>query len=195
MRKSLFIVAAISALTFSPVAAQEVATDSDSAQVAIDGTVSPLCVLGQPSQAAISLGNLIATSGTRVGKVRTIANQSVTLPASFCNFAGSVASVSATALVETANGTATPASGFARSVNYTAAAGQWGGGTANATTAATNGGANATTNGTSAVQASPRQTDLTVDLSGFSVPGDALLVAGSYSGIVRVTLGPAATTE
>lgn len=171
------------------------ATDSDTADVAIQGNVTPLCVLGEPSQASINLGNLIATSGTRVGKIRAIANQSVTLPASFCNFAGSVASVEATALVETAGGTTAPPTGFTRAVNYTAVAGQWGGGTAAATTAATASGTNATTLGSSAIQQAPRQTDLTVDLSAFSAPSDGLLVSGSYSGLVRVTLGPAAVTD
>ncbi|WP_126176159.1 hypothetical protein [Tsuneonella rigui] len=192
--RTLFITSALTlAAIGSPAFAQ--ATDSDTADVAIEGNVTPLCVLGEPSQASINLGNLIATSGTRVGKIRTIANQSVTLPASFCNFAGSVASVSATALVETANGTTAPPTGFARAVNYTAVAGQWGGGTASATTAATASGTNATTTGSSSVQQTPRQTDLTVDLSAFTAPGDGLLVSGSYSGLVRVTLGPAAVTE
>jgi hypothetical protein len=172
------------------------ATDSDTADVSIAGNVTPLCVLGEPSQASVNLDNLINTSGTRVGKIRAIATQTVTLPASFCNFAGSVASVDATALVETANGTSTPPAGFSRAVNYTAVAGQWGGGTASATTAATASGTNATTSGSSAVQQTPRQTDLTVDLSAFTTAAsDLLLVAGDYSGLVRVTLGPAAVSE
>lgn len=194
MRTLTISSALLLAMVGTPALAQ--ATDSDTADVSIDGTVTPLCVLGEPSQASISLNNLINTSGTRVGKIRTIATQSVTLPASFCNFAGSVASIDATALVETANGTNAPPAGFSRAVNYTAVAGQWGGGTASATTAATASGTNATTSGSSAVQQTPRQTDLTVDLSVFTTaPSDLLLVSGSYSGLVRVTLGPAAVAE
>jgi hypothetical protein len=192
MRIPMIIPALAVALAGTAAFAQS--TDSDSADVAIEGNVTPLCVLGEPSQASISLGNMIATSGTRVGRVRAIGNQNVTLPASFCNFAGSVATVAATALVEGAGGTATPPTGFSRAVNFTAQVGQWGGGSAAATSAATASGSDATNEGTSAVQPLPRQTDLAVELSGFSVPGDALLVSGDYSGLVRVTLGPAAVS-
>lgn len=171
------------------------ATDTDSKDVAVQGSVTPLCLLGQPSQALVDLGNMISTSGTRVGKIRTIPTQTVTLPASFCNFAGSVATVEATALVETSGGTTVPPAGFARAVNFTADAGTWGGGNASATTSATSGGASATSTGTSATQPTPRQTDIAVALSTFTAPGDALLVSGSYSGLVRITLGPAAVTQ
>lgn len=171
------------------------ATDTDTADVAINGTVTPLCVLGEPSQATVDLGQLINTSGSRVGKVRAIPAQSVTMPDSFCNFAGSVASIEATALVETAGGVSSPPAGFARAVNFSSSAGQWGGGTADTATSAAADGSGATSTGASSVQPSPRLTDIVVDLSGFSAPGDALLVLGDYMGLVRVTLGPAAVVD
>ena len=193
MRGIPFIPVIALAAVGSPAFAQ--ATDSDTAEVAINGTVTPLCVLGEPSQATIDLGNLIATAGARVGKIAPIGVQNVTLPNSFCNFAGSVASVEATALVETAGGTSTPPTGFARAVNYAATAGQWGGGNAATSTAAGADGSSATATGSSAVQAAPRLTDITVTLDSFSAPSDALLVSGDYAGLVRVTLGPAAVVQ
>lgn len=195
MRVKAFAALIFAVSIASPAAAQEEPGDSDQGEVAVQGNVSPLCLLGAPSQAVVDLGNLINTSGTRVGKTRTIGTQTVTLPASFCNFAGSVATVEATALVEESGGVTAPPSGFSRAVNYTAVAGQWGGGSATATTAALASGASATASGASAVQPTPRQVDLTVALSGFSAPGDGLLVSGDYSGLVRITLGPSAVSE
>lgn len=171
------------------------AQDSDTGDVAVNGNVTPLCLLGAPSTPTVDLGNMVAVSGTRAGKVRAIGNQVVTLPASFCNYAGSVLTVDATALVETTGGASTPPANFARAVNFTASAGQWGGGSAAATSGATANGSEATGSGTSAVQPAPRQTDIAITLSNFIVPADALLVAGAYSGLVRVTLGPATTSQ
>ncbi|WP_120717437.1 hypothetical protein [Tsuneonella amylolytica] len=169
------------------------AQDSDTGEVAVSGNVVPLCLLGAPSSATVDLGNMVAVSGTRTGRIRAIGAQVVTLPASFCNYAGSMLTVDATALVETTGGTAAAPANFARAVNFTATAGQWGGGSAAATSAANASGSGSTARGTSAVQPTPRQTDIAVTLSDFSVPGDALLVAGDYAGIVKVTLGPSTT--
>ena len=41
----------------------------------------------------------------------------------------------------------------------------------------------------------PKISDIGLTLSGFTAPGDAILVAGSYSGTIVVTLGPAATAQ
>lgn len=192
MRTS-FLFIALAAASAAPVLAQ--ASDTDSGEVAVQGTVTPLCVLGEPSQATIDLGNMIATSGTRVGKIAAIGTQNVTLPNSFCNFAGSVATIEATALVETSGGNSSPPTGFARAVNYSAEAGQWGGGTASTATAAGADGTSPTATGSSTIQPSPRLTDITVTLAGFTAPSDALLVSGDYAGLVRVTLGPSAIAE
>lgn len=188
MRKLAFIPMLAAAAVAAPAFAQ--AADTDTGEVAVTGDVTPLCLLGAPSQAVVDLGNMVNTSGTRAGRIRAIGNQVVTLPGSFCNYAGSVLTVDTTGLVETAGGTSTPPANFARAVNYTATAGQWGGGSAAATSAATASGTSATATGTSAVQPTPRQADIAVTLSGFSVPSDALLVSGDYAGLVRITLGP-----
>lgn len=193
MRSMTRVTALVLLACAGPALAQ--ATDTDTADVAINGTVTPLCVLGEPSQAMIDLGQLINTSGSRVGKTRAIADQSVTMPGSFCNFAGSVASIEATALVETAGGTSAPPAGFSRAVNFSSSAGQWGGNSASTTTSSAADGSGATSTGSSSIQSSPRLTDIVVGLTGFTAPSDELLVSGDYVGLVRVTLGPAAVVD
>lgn len=193
MRSTTSLLALALAVSAGPAFAQ--ASDTDTADVTINGRVTPLCVLGEPSQALVDLGQMVETSGGRVGRIAQIADQNVMLPDSFCNFAGSTATIDATALVETSAATAAVPAGFARAVNFTADVGTWGGGSAVTTTAAIATGANADASGTSAIQSTPRLTDLTVVLSDFTAPSDKLLVAGDYSGLVRVTLGPAAVTQ
>lgn len=159
--------------------------------VAISGRVAPVCILGAPSQTTIDLGQLAAGSGARAGRIATIAPQGVTLPGSFCNFAGSTVTLAASALVS-ADAT-TPPTGFARAVNYTATASNWATGNASATTAALANGAAPPSSGTGATQTTPRLADIAVALSAFAVPGDAILISGTYSGSVTITLGPALT--
>lgn len=166
------------------------AQSSDSETVPINGTVSRLCVLGAPTPAAVNLGELINVSGTRIGRLATVTQRTVSLPGSFCNFAGSNISVSATALV--AADTSAVQTGFARAVNYAATVANWTTPSTVATTAASGAGANPTTSTTGATQGAPRLADLSLTLDGFSVPADALLVSGAYSGQVIITLGPAA---
>ena len=167
--------------------------DSGTGNVAISGRVAPVCILGAPSQTTIDLGQLAASSGARAGRIATIAAQGVTLPGSFCNFAGSTVTVAANALVS-ADAT-TPPGGFARAVNYTATASNWAAGNASATTAAlANGAAQSSSGtGTGTTQATPRLADIALALSAFAVPGDAVLISGTYSGSVTITLGPALT--
>src|SRR5947209_11296170 len=74
-------------------------TNTSTGQVAISGNVASLCVLGAPSQAAIDLGQLINTSGARTGRIAALGAQQVTLPGSFCNFAGTHLTVAANALI------------------------------------------------------------------------------------------------
>lgn len=163
--------------------------------VAVAGSVAPVCILGEPSQTVLDLGLLIETAGARVGRLDDVGDRSVVLPGSFCNFAGSIATIEASGLVEASgNGTAI-ANGFSRVVNYAASASTWGGNAATTTTSGAADGSGATTTGTSAVQPLPRITDIVVDLGDWTVPGDALLVAGNYSGVVRITLGPAAIVQ
>jgi len=165
------------------------AQSTEDGTVAVEGSVRPICILGDPTPALVNLGQLSAASGPRAGRVAVIPPQTVTLPASYCNFAGSVVSISATAL--TAADTTPPQAGFARAVNYTAAATNWALGASQATTSALGDGTGATAEGVGATQPLPKAADIFLTLSSFTAPGDQILVAGNYSGNVVVTLGPA----
>lgn len=180
----------LAALALAPAPAQAQAADTATGNVGVAGQVARLCILGTPSSAVVNLGTLANTSGARVGRIATFSDQSVTMPGSFCNFAGSQVTVQAAALLS-ADAT-TPPTGFARAVNYTASAGNWATNSAAATTAALANGSNPNATGTGSTQPQPKLADIAVTLSGFTAPGDAILVAGSYSGTVTVTLGPAA---
>lgn len=170
--------------------ASAIAQTTETGTVAVEGQVRPVCILGNPNPALVNLGQLSASSGPRTGRIAVIPNQTVTLPASFCNFAGSVVTVRATAL--TSSDTSAPQPGFSRAVNYTATATNWASGSSTATSAALRDGSTATATGTGATQPLPRIADITLTLSSFTAPGDLILVAGNYSGTVVVTLGPAA---
>jgi hypothetical protein len=159
--------------------------------VSVDGRVAPICLLGAPNPAPVNLGQMVATSGPRVGRITVLPNQTVTLPNSFCNFAGSTVTVQATAL--TASDASSPQPGFARAVNYTATATGWAMGSSAATSPALRDGTLPTATGTGASQPLPKRGDIAVTLSNFTVPSDSILVAGNYSGLVIVTLGPTVT--
>lgn len=170
--------------------ATAIAQTTETGTVAVEGQVRPVCILGNPNPAVVNLGQLSASSGPRTGRIAVLPAQTVTLPASYCNFAGSVVTVRATAL--TSSDTSAPQPGFSRAVNYTATATNWASGGSIATSAALRDGSTATANGTGATQPLPRVADITLTLSSFTAPGDLILVAGNYSGTVVVTLGPAA---
>ncbi|MEN9924758.1 hypothetical protein ACQKOE_16270 [Novosphingobium sp. NPDC080210] len=178
---------ALIALVALPAAAS--AQSTESGEVAVEGSVRPICILGDPTPALVDLGQLSASSGPRTGRIAVIPSRTVILPASYCNFAGSVVSISATAL--TASDATAPSAGFARAVNYTASATGWATGASSATTAALGDGTTPTANGTGATQPLPKVADISLTLSSFTAPGDQILVAGNYSGNVIVTLGPA----
>jgi hypothetical protein len=175
--------------------AQEVpaAGKSDSGEVAISGNVASLCVLGSPSQAAVDLGQLVATSGARTGRITAIGQQQVTLPGSFCNFAGTSLTVSAQALLAS-DESAVP-EGFARAVNYTAAVENWAEMPATVTTAASAGGGSPSDEASGGIQPTAKLADLQLSLSSFTVPSDRILIAGGYNGTVTITLGPVALPE
>ena len=190
-----FVLAALTTPALpAPALAQTAA--SGTGNIALSGRVAPVCILGAPSQTTIDLGQLAAGSGARAGRIATIAPQGVTLPGSFCNFAGSTVTIAASALVS-ADAT-TPPGGFARAVNYTATASNWAAGNASATTntlangALANGAAQSST-ATGATQTVPQLADIALALSAFAAPGDAILISGTYSGSVTITLGPALT--
>ncbi len=170
--------------------ATAIAQTTETGTVAVEGQVRPVCILGNPNPALVNLGQLSASSGPRTGRIAVIPARTVTLPASYCNFAGSVVTVTATAL--TSSDTSAPQPGFSRAVNYTATAGNWASGGSTATTAALRDGTTPTASGAGATQPLPKVADITLTLSSFTAPGDLILVAGNYSGTVVVTLGPAA---
>lgn len=170
--------------------ATAIAQTTETGTVAVEGQVRPVCILGNPNPALVNLGQLSASSGPRTGRIAVIAPRTVTLPSSYCNFAGSVVTVRATAL--TSSDTSAPQPGFSRAVNYTATATNWANGGSTATSTALRDGSSATASGAGATQPLPRVADITLTLSSFTAPGDLILVAGNYSGTVVVTLGPAA---
>lgn len=186
MRKTILLSGLLASFA-TPAFAQ---ADSDSGQVAVQANVAPLCILGDPSRAVVDLLQIVNTAGTRAGRLATIGAQTVTLPDSFCNFAGTTVTAEVDALV--GPGTGSPPANFARAVNYTATVSGWAETSASATSEAGVAGTPLTGTGTGGVQGAPKLADLVVTLDGFSVPGDRLLVAGNYNGTVRVTLGPAA---
>lgn len=167
--------------------------NSDSAGVAIIARVTGICVLGEPSPAAVDLGQIIATSGPRTGRIAALGSRQVSLPNSFCNYGGTKLHVVANALLA-ANAAAVP-TGFARAVNYNATVDNWAPTPPSVTTAATAGGGTPTAEGDGGVQPTGKTADLTLNLSNFTVPSDLLLVSGAYSGSVTITLGPAASDE
>ena len=167
--------------------------NSDTAGVSITAQVTGLCVLGPPTPAAVDLGQIIATSGSGVGRIAPLSSRQVMLPGSFCNFGGTRLHVVAEALLA-ANGAAPPA-GFARAVNYNAVVDNWASTPPNVTTGASAGGGTPTVEGDGGIQPTGKTADLALTLSNFTVPSNLLLVSGGYSGSVTITLGPAASEE
>ena len=158
--------------------------------VGVDANVAPVCKLGPPSRTAIDVGQMSATSGPRVGRIATLPEQIVTLPGSYCNFGGTKVTVRAEAMVQP-DASALPA-GFARAVNYTSTVTTWAATAPQVTTAASASGASPVAEGSGGTEPAAKLTDLTLALSAFTVPSDALLIAGNYQGQVTITLGPAA---
>lgn len=191
IKSSLILVPLVGLAT--PALAQEGSADTARGQVLVTGSVARLCILGEPSRAVVDMGQMVQSSGAAAGRIVALGPQSVTLPGSFCNFAGSMLGITASALVD-GSGTAPP-DGFARAVNYTATASGWGDSDAVATTAAAFDGAGPDAGGTGGTQPQPKLGDVAVSLSSFAVPGNALLVAGNYSGLITVTLGPVPLSE
>ena len=167
------------------------ATNSASADVAVIGNVASLCVLGTPSSSEINLNQMATTSGARVGRIATLSAPPVAIDGSFCNFGGTKLTVDATALTNQDDGGASPQANFARAVNYTATVGSWAATDAVVTTAAAADGSSPTATGTGGTLGVPKLASLSLAVSGFEAPADALLVAGNYRGLVRITLGPA----
>lgn len=188
MKSNRILLALALVLTPSPLLAQS-AGESDEGEVQVIGTVAPICVLGEPSETVIDLGTLINLSGPQVGRTAAIAPRQVTMPGSFCNYSNTMITISAEALVEQ-SGTPVNA-GFSRAVNYSITVSPWAANDAQLQTAAASDGSGAPGLATSSSQPLPQVANLTMELSDFTAPSDALLVAGDYSGLIVVTLGPA----
>jgi hypothetical protein len=160
--------------------------------VAVQGAVTPVCLIGSPDPGGVAFGGLIDTVGLRVGRLSTLTSQQVQLPGSFCNYAGTRLTVAAHAMVADSG---PPPAGFARAVNFTAAVSGWTGADAQVTTAAAADGSAPTATGLGGVQPAPRSADLLLTLSNFNAPADAPLAGGGYSGWIMITLGPDLTAE
>ena len=106
----------------SPLSAQQ-SGNSDEGEVQVVGSVAPICVLGQPSESVIDLGTLINLSGPRIGRMAALAPRQVTMPGSFCNYANTMISITASAMTEQ---TGAPLNtGFSRTVNYRVVVSPW----------------------------------------------------------------------
>lgn len=182
------LAAALVCLGPAPLLAQ---TQGESAEgeVQMIGSVAPVCVLAEPSERVIDLGTLIDTSGPRIGRMAALAPRQVTMPGSFCNYANTTVTIEASAMTEQTG--AAINTGFSRAVNYRVEVSPWAAIEADLLTAAAADGSGAAGIATSATQPLPQVSDLTMELSDFAAPSDALLVAGEYSGLITVTLGPA----
>lgn len=166
------------------------AQTTQTGNVGVNANVAGVCKLGPPSRPSIDLGQMSNTSGPRVGRIATLPEQTILLPGSYCNFGGTKVTVKAEAMVQP-DASALPA-GFARAVNYTSTVTTWATTAPQVTTAASASGASPVAEGSGGTEPSAKLTDLTLALSAFTVPSDALLIAGTYQGQVTITLGPAA---
>ncbi len=168
MRK-LTLLAVPVALVASPALAQ-----SASGTVTVDGTVAGRCSFTLPN-ATISLGeiSLVSTGKLDVSKVN---GRSVTLNG-WCNNTAARMTVTTTQLTTP---TATTA-GFDNRVDYTGTA------TANSVSASDSSLTAGAGAGSTVGQFSG---DIVVTLSGASSPTNGLMVAGTYTGNVLVTLAP-----
>lgn len=175
MRKIALL--ALSAAMFAvPATAQDVTGD-----VTIEGSVGGRCLFTVDSQ-AISIPELAVTgSGATAGKLdpATVNGLSRTLTG-WCNSSAAQISVEAFPLVNTAPA----ATGFTNRVDFTATAAA---NSVNATDTTLTAGSGSTAN------VGMFAGNVVVTLSSASAPGDALLVAGDYDGLVEVTLSPTVT--
>jgi hypothetical protein len=166
-------------LAIAPAKAQDPVQGS----VGLDAQVSRVCVLGEPTPAGLALGQISETSGARVGRLATIATQTIQLPGTFCNYGGAALAISASPLAVTSGAAQ---AGFIGAVNYTCSISAWGATAAAVRTSATNAAGDAT----SSTSAAPKATDLTLVVSDFATATDDLLQPGAYLALVTITLGP-----
>jgi hypothetical protein len=170
MRKLMFFSLPL-ALLASPALAQ---TADVNGQIDINGTVAGRCMFTLPNK-TISLGELSLASNGKLD-VSKVNGRSETLTG-WCNSTAATMTVTTTQLT---TGTSAP-TGFDNRVDYTATA-VTGSVSANDTSLTAGAGAASTVGLFSG--------DIVVTLSGASSPTNGLMVAGSYTGNVVVTLTP-----
>lgn len=192
MSKQPSILAGLGAVTVAIFACQSAAAQSlsqTSPAFPVTGNVPTLCALGAVGGAgSFPLGVLINTT---TGKMRTdLSAPNQTITGSWCNTPSTIA-ITATPLVAV-NSTATPPTGFTRTLNYTATASGW---SDVATPAVFTVGAATNASATRAVNA-PLAAPISIAISSITPVGaDPFLVADtSYLGTVTVTIAVAAGT-
>jgi len=179
------------ALLLSASAGAARAQTTAAGDVGVSASVDGVCRLGPPSRPSVDLGEMAVRSGMRVGRLAALPEATVTLPGSYCNFGGTMVTLRGEALVQS-DSSELP-DGMARAVNYTATVRTWAEQPPLITTAADADGDSPAAEDSGGTEPAAKLTDLTVAFSGFSVPSDARLVAGTYQGVVTITLGPAVT--
>jgi hypothetical protein len=187
MRSTLLAVALVTSASAGGATAQTAEGDNVGVVANVDG----VCRLGAPSRPSVDLGDIAAPSGTRVGRLASLLEVTVTLPDSYCNFGGTKVTIRAEALVQP--DAAPLPEGFARAVNYTSTVTTWASTPPLITTAASADGASPVAEGSGGTEPKAKLTDLTLALSDFNVPSDARLMTGNYRGQITITLGPAVT--
>ncbi len=158
------------------------AQSTDTKTLAVTGNVPAMCVGGTVGgDGAFNLGVLIDTA---TGLLRTdLSAPARVITGSYCSTRSTI-NVAATPLAAT-NFTATPSSGFSRSVNYTATASGW---TPTAASFAIGAASNAAATQT---RDSAFSGDITVNIGSFGVSGGnalRLVADTAYRGLVTVTL-------
>ena len=175
MRNALLLMAIPALALAVPAAAQSASSEGT---VDITGSVASRCLFTTSSD-IIPLGELaLAGSDTAAGKLNSavVDNQTRTL-VGWCNDAASTITVEATELTTSA----AAASGFANRIDFTA--------TADANSASAEDSTLVAGAGTP-VSVGMFTGDVVVTLSDSETVGDLLLVAGDYTGSVKVTLAP-----
>jgi len=182
MTKPLLL-AGLAALALSAPAAAQTATNTDTKNFGVQGSVPPLCVGGAVNGGAevFDLGVLISTT---TGLMRTdLAAPDKVLAGSFCS-ARSTITVAATPIVAQTF-TATAPAGFSRSVDYVATASGW------TTTPASTSTATAVNPAATQTRDSAFSGPITVGIGSFATTGGSslrLVADTQYRGLVTITL-------
>lgn len=159
------------------------ATDTDSKNFGVQGSVPPLCVGGTVGGGGevFDLGVLINTT---TGFLRTdLAAPDKVLAGSFCSARSTIAIVATPITAQTF--TAAAPAGFSRSVDYLATASGW------TTTAATFNTASATNSAATQTRDTAFSGPITVGIDGFATTGGStlrLVADTEYRGLVTITL-------